>query len=62
MSESLMEQLFGNPMQGLVTVSCPNCGQVFCIQDSLMRARQKDGKRFYCPNGHPLVVVKAQKR
>ena len=32
--------------------SCCNCHVQFAMTDALRRQRLKDGKPFYCPNGH----------
>lgn len=34
------------------SVDCGVCGITFGLDSSFMAARQKDGKSFYCPNGH----------
>ncbi len=33
---------------------CPECGIVFCIPKAMEQRRRKDGKSFYCPNGHGM--------
>jgi septal ring factor EnvC (AmiA/AmiB activator) len=37
---------------GVTVETCCNCGIEFAMQDSLYEARKRDGKQFYCPNGH----------
>ena len=34
------------------TETCCDCGMQFSIPASIQAARRKDGKSFYCPNGH----------
>jgi hypothetical protein len=36
----------------LQIVDCGECNIPFAIPDNLYRARRRDGKSFYCPNGH----------
>lgn len=38
-------------------VSDCTCGVVFGMPAGLQRRRLRDGKTFYCPNGHPLVFT-----
>ena len=33
--------------------TCVSCGVDFAMTDDLIRARRRDGKTFWCPNGHP---------
>lgn len=35
-------------------VDCPSCSQSFLVEDAFDKARQLDGKTFFCPNGHRL--------
>lgn len=35
-------------------LDCPSCGVLFGITEELQTRRQKDGKSFYCPNGHSM--------
>jgi hypothetical protein len=35
-------------------ISCASCGVEFCLPDGLHAARRKDGRSFWCPNGHSL--------
>lgn len=37
------------------TDTCASCGIQFGMPDNYTAARRKDGKRFYCPNGHRLT-------
>lgn len=36
----------------LQIIECGSCHIPFAIPDNLYKARRKDGKNFYCPNGH----------
>lgn len=36
----------------LVNIRCCSCGIAFAIDSGLNDYRLKDGKAFYCPNGH----------
>jgi hypothetical protein len=38
----------------LIVTDCAACGVVFAITEEFRASRQKDGKTFYCPNGHTL--------
>jgi len=41
--------------QGTVYVfNCPSCGLAMGIADDYIEARRKDGRDFYCPNGHVM--------
>ena len=31
---------------------CPSCGIIYGLTNDYENARQEDGKRWYCPNGH----------
>lgn len=33
---------------------CPACGIVFGIPSAMEERRRRDGKSFYCPNGHTM--------
>ena len=33
--------------------TCCNCAVTFGLTTELYEYRKKDGKEFYCPNGHP---------
>ena len=35
-------------------IDCPACGVLFAITEELEERRRKDGKSFYCPNGHSM--------
>jgi predicted Zn-ribbon and HTH transcriptional regulator len=39
----------------LEPTDCINCGVWFAVPSRLLKAQQRDGKDFYCPNGHPMV-------
>lgn len=40
---------------GTLTIqACPDCGTNFGCEEDLIEARRKDGRTFYCPNGHRL--------
>ena len=34
--------------------NCINCGIAYSFPASFIRERKRDGKNFYCPNGHPM--------
>ncbi len=36
-------------------IDCPNCGILFAVTEELEERRRKDGKDFYCPNGHSMA-------
>lgn len=36
------------------TLDCATCGVVFGIDRRFIAQRRKDGRDFYCPNGHSL--------
>lgn len=36
-------------------VDCANCGVVFGLSQDYIKERQRDGRDFYCPNGHSLT-------
>lgn len=36
-----------------VEITCCNCGVTFLVPPGWERQRLKDGKSFWCPNGHP---------
>lgn len=38
-------------MQGS-SIQCCSCGTYFTMQNDLENLRRRDGKSFYCPNGH----------
>lgn len=39
----------------LLTLKCGQCGVLFALPLAMVEARESDGYRFYCPNGHPRV-------
>lgn len=39
----------------IIPETCCNCGTHFGMDATLMATRRKDGKAFYCPNGHNIV-------
>jgi uncharacterized Zn finger protein (UPF0148 family) len=39
---------------------CPECGIVFGIPTEMQKRRRKDGKEFYCPNGHGMSWHKTE--
>src|ERR1700740_3233245 len=39
----------------LETVSCSACGTFFAVEATVRQMWQRDGKTFYCPNGHSQV-------
>ena len=47
---------------GITTIEahdCANCGVVFGLDTRFAGRRRKDGRGFYCPNGHVLSWEKA---
>lgn len=38
----------------LYVQSCINCGVTFGMPDDMDTERRKDGRTFYCPNGHHM--------
>ena len=34
--------------------SCVNCGVIYGVDAEFEAARRRDGKTFYCPNGHAM--------
>jgi hypothetical protein len=42
-------------------VTCYKCGITFAIPSDFARSRKKDGKSFYCPNGHPQKYIPREK-
>lgn len=36
----------------MTELNCGACGVDFCLPDALYVARRRDGRDFYCPNGH----------
>lgn len=36
----------------LVTETCYSCGVLFALSEDFRRHRLRDGRNFYCPNGH----------
>lgn len=38
----------------LFVQDCPSCGVLFGITEDMEDNRRKDGRTFYCPNGHNL--------
>ena len=40
---------------GDVHVDCANCGITFCLTRTLYERRSRDGRDFWCPNGHVNV-------
>ncbi|MCW3051631.1 MAG: hypothetical protein JWN14_801 [Chthonomonadales bacterium] len=58
--EDIFAQLFGDQrgMVGAVAlnlVTCISCGTPFGIEQVLDHTLRKNGKTFYCPNGHEMV-------
>lgn len=41
-------------VSGYTDTSCCRCGLQFCLTTAFFQERRKDGKTFYCPNGHSL--------
>lgn len=38
----------------MVDMTCPSCGVSYAMPASLRAEREKDGRSFYCVNGHSL--------
>jgi hypothetical protein len=38
----------------LYVTTCATCGVIFALEDTYDECRRKDGRGFYCPNGHSL--------
>ncbi len=38
----------------LTVLDCPQCGEVFGLQASLVDLRRRDGQSFCCPHGHSM--------
>jgi len=39
--------------ESLEPISCGECGIWFAFPESIVERRRRDGRTFYCPNGHP---------
>ena len=39
----------------MTNVTCCTCATVFSIDEALDGFRRRDGKPFYCPNGHGIT-------
>lgn len=39
--------------------TCCNCGITFALDEELLNFRKKDGKTFFCPNGHGQNFTKS---
>lgn len=48
------------PPTRLVATSCCSCGIEFGLPDNYIERRRKDGRSFYCPNGHLLSWSKTE--
>lgn len=44
----------------LTVTDCSACGVVFGIPDDYDERRRKDGRTFYCPNGHECVYLETE--
>jgi hypothetical protein len=44
----------------LETTDCAACGVLFAVDTEFLTRRRKDGKSFYCPNGHSLSYGKSE--
>jgi hypothetical protein len=44
-------------VEEMVFITCPvqGCGVTFAVTDGFNELRKRDGKDFYCPNGHSLI-------
>lgn len=38
---------------------CPYCGVVYAITSDYEKRRRRDGRNFYCPNGHLIIFGKS---
>lgn len=41
----------------MVELTCCVCGTVFTVSDSIYHQRKRDGKEFFCPNGHSQIFT-----
>jgi hypothetical protein len=39
---------------------CCTCGVVFAMPSDLISSRKRDGKQYFCPNGHPQLFSKTE--
>lgn len=46
----------------LVATTCGVCHVPFGLPDQMMRARQKDGRDFWCPNGHAIHYYETENK
>lgn len=49
-----------NVGERLVTETCYSCGVLFAMVEDLYDHRLKDGKSFYCPNGHSQAYTQGK--
>lgn len=42
------------------SIACCVCGTVFSVDDNVYTARLRDGKIFYCPNGHRQAFTESE--
>lgn len=43
-----------NTIKTITATSCGVCGILFGLESDFMVNRQRDGRDFYCPNGHEI--------
>lgn len=41
----------------MIELTCCVCGTVFTMADSIYHQRKRDGKVFFCPNGHSQIFT-----
>ena len=44
----------------IVSVECGNCGVLFGLTESMHGQVQRNGKSFYCPNGHRISYSESE--
>ena len=44
------------------SICCCECGITFGVPPRWRQERQNDGRRFYCPNGHPQVYNRGKSK
>jgi hypothetical protein len=44
----------------LVKINCISCGAEFGILESIYKQRCEDGKTFFCPQGHGMVIAESE--
>lgn len=56
------DKFFGTETHDLSEVPCLDCGIMFGMPLELEEVRKKDGKTFFCPNGHGQYFTKPEKK